>query len=93
MKMKEKDIEEDNQRFVDARSKSYKIMAEYGAGVGFLTDLLDYAVLIFGGIFAYMGKINIGDFLAYLLYIKNIYSANKKIDSFRRAISKWNEWL
>ena len=75
-------FEEDNQRFVDARSKSYKIMAEYGAGVGFLTDLLDYAVLIFGGIFAYMGKINIGDFLAYLLYIKIFTQPIKRLIAF-----------
>ena len=57
-------------------------MAEYGAGVGFLTDLLDYAVLIFGGIFAYMGKINIGDFLAYLLYIKIFTQPIKRLIAF-----------
>ena len=37
-------FEKDNQKFVEAKSKSYKIMAEYTAGVGFLTDLLDYVV-------------------------------------------------
>lgn len=75
-------FEEDNQRFVEARSKSYKIMAEYSAGVGFFTDLLDYVVLIFGGMFAYWGKIDMGDFLAYLLYIKIFTQPIKRLIAF-----------
>lgn len=75
-------FEEDNQRFVEARSKSYKIMAEYSAGVGFFTDLLDYVVLIFGGMFTYWGKIDMGDFLAYLLYIKIFTQPIKRLIAF-----------
>lgn len=75
-------FEKDNQKFVEAKSKSYKIMAEYTAGVGFLTDLLDYIVLIFGGLFTYWGKIGIGDFLAYLLYIKIFTQPIKRLIAF-----------
>ena len=75
-------FEKDNQKFVEAKSKSYKIMAEYTAGVGFLTDLLDYVVLIFGGLFTYWGKIGIGDFLAYLLYIKIFTQPIKRLIAF-----------
>lgn len=75
-------FEKDNQEFVEAKSKSYKIMAEYTAGVGFLTDLLDYVVLIFGGLFTYWGKIGIGDFLAYLLYIKIFTQPIKRLIAF-----------
>lgn len=75
-------FEKDNQKFVEAKSKSYKIMAEYAAGVGFLTDLLDYVVLIFGGLFTYWGKIGIGDFLAYLLYIKIFTQPIKRLIAF-----------
>lgn len=75
-------FEKDNQKFVKAKSKSYKIMAEYTAGVGFLTDLLDYVVLIFGGLFTYWGKIGIGDFLAYLLYIKIFTQPIKRLIAF-----------
>ena len=45
-------------------------MAEYSSGVNFGLDLLDYVVLIIGGIFTYYDLINLGDFLAYVLYIK-----------------------
>ena len=75
-------FEEDNQRFVEARSRSYKIMAEYSAGVGFITDMLDYVVLIFGGMFTYWGKIDMGDFLAYLLYIKIFTQPIKRLIAF-----------
>ena len=75
-------FEEGNQQFVSAKAFSYKVMAEYGAGVGFLTDMLDYSVLIFGGIFVYYGKINIGDFLAYLLYIKIFTQPIKRLIAF-----------
>lgn len=75
-------FEADNKKFVEAKSKSYKIMAEYTAGVGFLTDLLDYVVLIFGGLFTYCGKIGIGDFLAYLLYIKIFTQPIKRLIAF-----------
>ena len=75
-------FEKDNQKFVEAKSKSYKIMAEYTAGVGFLTDMLDYSVLIVGGLFTYYGKINIGDFLAYLLYIKIFTQPIKRLIAF-----------
>ena len=75
-------FEKDNQKFVEAKSKSYKIMAEYTAGVGFVTDLLDYVVLIFGGLFTYWGKIGIGDFLAYLLYIKIFTQPIKRLIAF-----------
>lgn len=75
-------FEEGNQQFVIAKSYSYKVMAEYTAGVGFFTDMLDYSVLIVGAIFTYYGKINIGDFLAYLLYIKIFTQPIKRLIAF-----------
>ena len=75
-------FEEGNQQFVKAKAYSYKVMAEYTAGVGFFTDLLDYSVLIVGAIFTYYGKINIGDFLAYLLYIKIFTQPIKRLIAF-----------
>ncbi|WP_300386683.1 ABC transporter ATP-binding protein, partial [Clostridium sp.] len=75
-------FEKGNNRFKDARSKSYKVMAEYFAGVGFGIDMLDYVVLIAGGIFTYYNFINLGDFFAYLLYIKLFTQPIKKLVNF-----------
>lgn len=71
-----------NKRFTLARAKAYKVMAEYFSGVGFGTDMLDYVVLIAGGIFTYYGTINLGDFFAYLLYIKLFTQPIKKLINF-----------
>ena len=59
-----------NNKFREVRKKAYKVMAEYFAGVNFGVDILDYVVLIAGGVFTYYGVINLGDFLAYMLYVK-----------------------
>ncbi|MDZ5001105.1 ATP-binding cassette domain-containing protein, partial [Clostridium perfringens] len=49
---------------------------------GFGIDILDYVVLIAGGIFTYFNIINLGDFFAYLLYIKLFTQPIKKLVNF-----------
>jgi ATP-binding cassette subfamily B protein len=43
-------------------------MAEFSSGTGFILDLLLLATLFAGGLFAYYGKIGVGEFAAYLLF-------------------------
>ena len=71
-----------NIEFKKAREGAYKVMAEYVSGMTFLTDMLDYLVLVFGAIFTYQGKINFGDFLAYLLYIRIFSQPIKRLVGF-----------
>lgn len=71
-----------NNTFKEVRRKSYKVMAEYFAGVNFGVDILDYVVLIAGGLFTYYNTINIGDFLAYMLYVKLFTDPIKKLINF-----------
>lgn len=71
-----------NVEFKTAREGAYKVMAEYVSGMTFLTDMLDYLVLVFGAIFTYQGKINFGDFLAYLLYIRIFSQPIKRLVGF-----------
>ena len=78
----EEKFEKGNVRFKEAREKAYKVMAEYSSGVNFGLDLLDYVVLIIGGIFTYYDLINLGDFLAYVLYIKLFKQPIKTIVEF-----------
>lgn len=77
-----KKFKKGNKKFKNARSRAYKVMAEYSAGVGFGIDILDYISLIVGGIFTYFNYINLGDFFAYLLYIKLFTQPIKKLVSF-----------
>ncbi|MGL4653149.1 ABC transporter ATP-binding protein [Cetobacterium sp.] len=71
-----------NVEFKKAREGAYKVMAEYVSGMTFFTDMLDYLVLVFGAIFTYQGKINFGDFLAYLLYIRIFSQPIKRLVGF-----------
>ncbi|MCM1130266.1 MAG: ABC transporter ATP-binding protein/permease [Roseburia sp.] len=42
-----------NKSFVDARSKAYKAMGQFGSSTAFVTDLFNLVILIIGAIFIY----------------------------------------
>lgn len=58
-----------NARYKKARAHAYKAMTVFHTGMTLFTDLLYVVVLVAGGAFLYFGKINTGDFLAFVLYI------------------------
>ncbi len=78
----EEKFEEGNKMFIKAREKAYKVMAEYFSGANFSIDILNYVSMIAGGIFTIKGLINLGDFFAYLLYIKIFIDPIKKLVNF-----------
>ncbi len=61
-----------NLRFVKARSLSYRAMAEFFSGTGFIIDFLNVVILVAGGIFTYKGWINFADFTTFILFV-NIF--------------------
>ena len=75
-------FQEGNSAFKNARERAYKAMAEYFSGSVFCIDLLDYVCLIVGGLFTFKNIISIGDFMAYLLYIKMFTQPIKKLINF-----------
>ena len=78
----EKKFAKSNIRFVAARSKAYKVMGEFGATMGLITDILYLVVLVGAGLFFFYGKINIGDFVAYLLYINSFLNPIRRLIGF-----------
>ena len=75
-------FDKSNGIFKKAREHAYKAMAEYFSGMFFFVDMLELIVLIAAGYFTYLGKINIGDFAAYLLYIKMFLQPIRKLINF-----------
>ncbi len=75
-------FEKDNNNFRVAREYAYKAMAEFFSGMNFIVDFLNLAVLALGGYFTYLGKINLGDYVAYLLYISMFMNPIKKLINF-----------
>ena len=58
-----------NERYKKARGYAYKAMTVFHTGMGLFTDVLYLLVLVAGGLFLYYGRIDTGEFAAYLLYI------------------------
>ncbi|XZK27324.1 ABC transporter ATP-binding protein [Clostridium perfringens] len=75
-------FDKSNGIFKKAREHAYKAMTEYFSGMFFLVDMLELIVLIAAGYFTYLGKINVGDFAAYLLYIKMFLQPIRKLINF-----------
>lgn len=71
-----------NALFVKAREASYKVMGQYYSSMNFWTDLLELVALVAAGYFAFRDWINIGDFAAYILYIKMFIQPIKRLINF-----------
>ena len=71
-----------NALFVKARELSYKVMDQYYASMNFWTDLLELVALVAAGYFVLRDWINIGDFAAFILYIKMFIQPIKKLVNF-----------
>ncbi len=68
-----------NQHYIEARKHAYRYLAIFNSGMIFFTDMMYLAVIVFGGLFYFQGKINAGDFVAYLLYISMFLNPIKKL--------------
>ena len=62
-------FDESNKLFRHVREYAYNVMGHYFSGMGFLIDILGLVSLIAAGYFTFTGKITLGDFTAYLLYV------------------------
>ena len=87
----EKKFAENNQRYVTVRERSYHVMAEFFSGTNFLTSLMNVVILAAGGYCVYRGVINVGDMVAYMLFINMFVNPIKKliqfVEMFQNAIT------
>jgi ATP-binding cassette subfamily B protein len=75
-----------NMSYATARGMQYKAMAEFSSGTGLILDLLMLVTLIVGGIFAYRGRIGVGEFTAYLLFAGLFTEPIKRLINFVEQI-------
>lgn len=81
---KEKEIEKFtvcNNSFQRARAAAYRVMARFFSGMDLMMDLLYVIVLVAGGAFYFNHFIEVGDFMAFLLYINMFLNPVKKLVS------------
>ncbi len=67
-------FEKGNSYFVKSKGSQYKVMGEFHSSMTFFTDFLYFAVLLAGGLFFYYGRIDTGEFTAFVLYISTLIS-------------------
>ena len=67
-KEKEK-FEVGNGKFQIARKAAYSAMGRFHSGNTFVTDVFNVVVLIAGGLFMYNGRINFGDYSAFIVSV------------------------
>ena len=71
--IEEKKFKVGNDGFVQAKKKSYLYMGLFHSGMNAFTLLIQILVVIFGGIMITEGKVEVADFIAFLLYI-NVFT-------------------
>ena len=67
-------FEEGNRSFVRARRDAYRAMGKFHSGTSFITDIFNVVVLIAGGLFLYNGKIEFGDYSAFIVSVNMFIS-------------------
>ena len=73
---------EGNQRFVKARGRAYKVMAQFISGTSFISDVLQVILYVAGGLFCIYGKIDIADFTAFVMFISIFMNPVRRLISF-----------
>lgn len=71
-----------NENLKSARYGAYRAMGIFNSGMGLFMDLLYLIVLAAAGMFFFYGKINAGEFAAFLLYISMFLQPVNKLIAF-----------
>ncbi|SDK18988.1 ABC transporter ATP-binding protein [Natronincola ferrireducens] len=68
-----------NETFRLSKENTFKVMAEFFAGVNFFSNIIHLVVLVFGGIFIYQGNMQTGDLVGFLLYVSMFLQPMRKL--------------
>lgn len=95
-KEKEK-FEKSNIEFVNARKDAYKAMGQFASTTGFITDVFNVVVLIAGGLFLYGGKINFGDYSAFIvsvnLFITPVTTLINFMEQYQNGVTGFERFI
>lgn len=77
-----------NGNFKAVKSRQYKVMGQFHSSMIFFTDFLYFVILLAGGLFFYYGKINGGEFTAFILYISTLITPIRTLVSIYDQIQE-----
>lgn len=77
-----------NNQFKTLRGKSVRYLGIFGGGINFFANLLHLVTLIFGGYFIYLGRIDIADLTAYILFMGMMINPVKRLAQFAELFQR-----
>ena len=77
-----------NQKFLSIKKSCYKFMGYFHGIVQALDGVMYIMVVVVGAVFLINGKINVGDYSAYLLYVTSLLASVKTIVTFAEQFQK-----
>lgn len=77
-----------NRKFLEIKDEAYSSMAGFTSTIRFFDGMMYFAVIVFGGLFLYYGKITTPDFVAYLLYVTMLLTTIRRILEFTEQFQR-----
>ncbi|MGI6150329.1 MAG: ABC transporter ATP-binding protein [Christensenellales bacterium] len=78
---------EGNSKFEASKSVYYKVMAEYQAGMEFITRILNVIVIAFGGALIMAGDMDLATLITFLLFVSEFLQPIRRITAFMEQYS------
>lgn len=86
-----------NREFTEAKRDSYKAMGMFHSGTAFVTDVFNVVVLIAGGLFLYAGKIQLGDYSAFIvsvnLFISPVTTLINFMEQYQNGVTGFERFV
>ncbi len=77
-----------NREFNKSREMAYKVMAEFYSTIIFMSNFLNLLALGLGGYFVFQKILNIGDLVAYILYINFFLQPIRRLANFTEQLQE-----
>ncbi len=87
-KMEQQKFDQGNEKFLSIKKKMYHILAGFHSGSKLFDHLMYLSVLVLGTVFMLRGKIDVGDLVAYLLYVSTLLVSVFRIVEFTEQFQR-----
>lgn len=87
-KLEEKKFDKGNKTFLRVKKIGYHFMGLFNGAVQAIDGIMYIVVVVAGAIFLMKGKITVGDFSAFLLYVSSLLASIKTIITFTEQFQK-----
>jgi ATP-binding cassette subfamily B protein len=84
----EEKFDRGNDNFMGLRTESVRQLGIFSGGIHFFSNILNLAALVFGGYFVYLGRIDLGDMVAFVIYMSLMLQPVRRLSNFIEQFQK-----